>query len=433
MVLLAAAFVAGPAQASVELRVVAQPITNPIQAFVSVTDATGLPVPGLTAGAFTVTLDGNPVPVNFTKPPSDDPSQHVSVIFVMDYSSSVQANFKSAMETQVTNFINAMSPGDWAAVIKFNGTHVPKATLVQMFTEIGVGSGTTDLIAAVTSAYPGSGTPLLDAVNLAVEHFIGTTLPPGPKAIILVSDGGEDASTTTQSAVIDNASGNSIPIFTIGVGNVSGAGNAALLTNLATQTGGDYLPAPDDATITAAYATISELLGTEYLLTIPNSPATTLCGPYTLVVAVTGQAPPPASVTFTRCDTTPDPYNFVNQSGVATGVTVTSNSVTISGITGPAEISVTGGEYSILCDSVSFRSSDSLISSGDTVCVRHTASSAFSTATTTILTVGGVSGTFKSTTKAAPPPKSGGGGGATGAVELLLGLAALLARRRRQI
>jgi hypothetical protein len=349
----------------------------------------------------------------------------------MDYSSSVQNNFKDAMETAVTDFINTMNTGDFAAIIKFNNTHVPKATVVQPFTEIGVGTGTSDLIAAVVSAYPGSGTPLLDATNLAIDQFIANvaTLPPGPKSIIVITDGGENASTATQSAVVDNATGNSIPIFTIGVGDVSGVGGAALLTNLATQTGGDYFPAADNAAIAAAYATISELLGTEYLLTIPTGLASG-CGPYTLQVTVAGQTTP-GSATFGRCDTTPDPFSFTNQTGVTTGVTVTSNSVTIRGITGPAEISVTGGEYSIGCGSASFRSSGSMVSDADTVCVRHTASSAFSTATVTTLTVGGVSGTFTSTTKAAPAKKSGGGG-AIGVVELLFGIGALLARRRRR-
>jgi hypothetical protein len=336
------------------------------------------------------------------------------------------------MESAVTDFINAMNTGDFAAVIKFNNTHVPKATVVQPFTEIGVGTGTSDLIAAVNSNYPGSGTPLLDATNVAIDHFIANvaTLPPGPKSIILVTDGGENSSTATQSAVVDSATGNSIPIFTIGVGDVSGVSGAALLLNLATQTGGEYFPAADDAAIAAAYATISELLGTEYLLTIPNGPAITGCGPYTLQVTVAGQTTP-ASATFGRCDTTPDPYNFTSQTGRTPGAVVTSNTVTITGITGPAQISVTGGEYSIGCGSATFRSSSSMINNSETVCVRHTASSAFSTTTTTTLTVGGVSGSFMTTTKAAPS-KNSGGGGAMGVVELLAGLGVLVARRRRR-
>jgi len=429
MVLLVSAFGANPALADVDLRVVARPISNPIEAFVTVTDGTGSPVSGLTAGDFTVTLDGTPISVSdFTLPPTQDPTQKVSVIFVMDYSSSVQDIARTAMETAVIEFINTMSDGDFAAIIKFNVTS--GVSLVQEFTEIDHAAGTSALIAAAGLDHPGEGSPILDATNLAINHFIATlsTLPPGPKSIIVITDGEENASTVTQSGVVDNATGNSIPIFTIGVGNVSGAGNLALLTNLPDQTGGNYLPAPDDAAIADAYATISTLLGNEYLLTLPALTGAD-CDQHTLLVTVAGPAPGSASVTFDRCDTTPDPFSFTSQTGVTPGAVATSNSVTISGINGPAQISVTGGEYSIGCGSASFRSTDSMISNSDTVCVRHTASSAFSTDRVTTLVVGGVSGEFTSRTKAAPPPK-GGGGGATGVFELLLGLAAMAARRR---
>ena len=49
-------------------------------------------------------------------------------------------------------------------------------------------------------------------------------LPAGPKAIILISDGGENESSLSQSDVVALANANSIPIFTIGVGDLDSAG-----------------------------------------------------------------------------------------------------------------------------------------------------------------------------------------------------------------
>ena len=98
-------------------------------------------------------------------------------------------------------------------------------------------------------------------------------------------------------------------------------------------------------------------------------------------------------------DTTPADFNFVNQAGVARSSEITSASVTITGINTAAAISVTGGEYSIDCDGT-FTASDGNISNDQTVCVRHTSSASFSTATDTTLTVGGVIKTFTSTTAA---------------------------------
>jgi VWFA-related protein len=430
---LVATFIAGPALASTDLRVEAKPISDPIEAFITVTDAAGAPVGGLTAADFIVTLDGVPIaiqPSDLTLPPAQDPNQKVSVVFAMDFSPSVTGIALTAMQNAVIDFINAMNVGDYAAIVKFNNTNPARASVVWPFTQIDQGAGNLALASAVMDAYPGNGTNLLDAINVSMDQFITppSPLPAGPKAIIVITDGGENASMVTASEAVATANDNSIPIFIIGVGDITIQKRINLLTQLTTETGGDYLPAPGDAEIAGAYATISQLLSNEYLLTLPAN-AVTDCGQHVLQVTVTGQ-PAPASVAFGRCDTTPDPFDFPNKRNATPNATVTSSAVTISGINGPAPISVTDGQYSIGCGSANFRATNSLINNGDTVCVRHTASAAFSTETITTLTVGGVSGDFKSTTKDAPPP--GGGGGATGALDLLLGLAILIARRRQR-
>ncbi|HUP92856.1 MAG TPA: choice-of-anchor U domain-containing protein [Solimonas sp.] len=98
-------------------------------------------------------------------------------------------------------------------------------------------------------------------------------------------------------------------------------------------------------------------------------------------------------------DTTPDPFTFTDQGGVATSTVIVSNAITVSGIDAPAPISVSGGEYSI--GAGAFTSQAGTVTSGQTVRVRHTSSAAPATATSTALTIGGVSDTFTSTTAAA--------------------------------
>ena len=425
MLLLAATFLAGPAFATVELRVEAKPSSLPIEAFITVTDAGGAPVTGLTVGNFDVKVDGTSIvlgPGEFTLPPSQDPNQRVSIVFAMDYSNSVQNNALAAMQTAIVDFINSMSVGDYAAIIKFstNGG----SSVVQPFIQIDAGGiAVSILTSAVMTPYPGGKTPLLDGINLAVDQFdLAGVLPPGPKAVIAITDGVENNSTATETIVLDNATGSSIPVFTIGVGMVT-PGGLNLLTHLATQTGGDYLPAPNNAEIAAAYGTISTLLNNEYLLTFPSAIGD--CASHTLLVTVSGQA---TAALFRRCDGTPDPFSFTDQTGVTPSAVIISNAVTISGIEGPTEISVTGGEYSNGC-TATFTASAGMIDNNQTVCVRHTASPQFSANRQTTLTVGDELDTFKSTTSAAPP-SSGGGGGALGVMELIAGLAALAARRK---
>lgn len=101
-------------------------------------------------------------------------------------------------------------------------------------------------------------------------------------------------------------------------------------------------------------------------------------------------------------DTTPNAFSFTDQTDVALSSTITSASITVSGIDAPAAISVTGGTYDIN-GSGSFTSSPGTVDNGDTVRARHTSSASHETATNTTVTIGGVSDTFTSTTEAAAP------------------------------
>lgn len=111
------------------------------------------------------------------------------------------------------------------------------------------------------------------------------------------------------------------------------------------------------------------------------------------------------STTFTSTtvsgagDTTPDAFSFTDQTGVTTNSTITSNSLNVSGITAAATVTVSGGEMNI--NGAGWTTTATTITNGQSFQVRHTSSVNPSTATNTILTIGGVSDTFTSTTAAA--------------------------------
>lgn len=96
-------------------------------------------------------------------------------------------------------------------------------------------------------------------------------------------------------------------------------------------------------------------------------------------------------------DTTPDPFPFTAQTGVALSTLVESNTIEITGIDSPAPISIAGGEYSIGCTGT-FTDAEGTVVSGDTVCVQQTSSGSYFTKTTATLTIGGVSEDFEVTT-----------------------------------
>jgi len=95
-------------------------------------------------------------------------------------------------------------------------------------------------------------------------------------------------------------------------------------------------------------------------------------------------------------DTIPDIFSFMAQTDVALNTTVTSNTITVSGIGAATAISISGGTYSV--NGGIYKSTSSTVANGDTVTVKLTSSSSYSTAKTATLTIGGISGAFKATT-----------------------------------
>lgn len=105
----------------------------------------------------------------------------------------------------------------------------------------------------------------------------------------------------------------------------------------------------------------------------------------------------------TKQGTTPDKFTFTNQTGVALSSTVTSNAITVAGLTAASSpISISGpvgsnSQYSI--NGGSYTSQAGTVKNDDTVTVQHTSASAVGLTVTSTLSIGGVTGTFSSTTQ----------------------------------
>ena len=83
---------------------------------------------------------------------------------------------------------------------------------------------------------------------------------------------------------------------------------------------------------------------------------------------------------------TPDTIRFEGRSGAAPGSMAVSNTVTLQGYTGVADVSITGGEYSL--DGSAFTASAGTVSAGQTVAVRAHASGQSHATAAAVLTVG---------------------------------------------
>lgn len=119
-------------------------------------------------------------------------------------------------------------------------------------------------------------------------------------------------------------------------------------------------------------------------------------------------------------DIDPAPFTFTAQNSVTVATLQTSNAITVSGIDTIAPVAVTNGEFSIGC-TATFVTGTGTIGNGQTICVRHTSATTISTANTTTLKIGGVSGQFTTTTANTPLyalgiVKAGAGGGSVTAL-----------------
>jgi hypothetical protein len=128
--------------------------------------------------------------------------------------------------------------------------------------------------------------------------------------------------------------------------------------------------------------------------TVPTPP--TQFSASTMMTPTVGREFGAFSVTTVAADSTPDSFSFPSRTDVALGSDVTSTSVQTWGLETAAAISVSNGQYRI--NDGAWTSAPGTISNNQDVQVRHTAASTRNTSKTTTVTIGGVSGTFRSTT-----------------------------------
>jgi Ca-activated chloride channel homolog len=295
LVLFLITLLTSPVHAEVFLRI-AEPLSDPVTIRAEVTDENGGQVTDLHADDFTVRVNGNPPPsqLKFEQPAKDDPSQRTSVIFVMDYSESVANSFETPMVASTQSFIDAMQIGDFAGVLKFSAKD--GMVLVAPLREITGDTVRSELKnkAREDPAIPrDAGTALLDGIKHALDEFQDNldTLPPGRKAVILISDGNDKDSTSNRGQLKDLAKALGVAIFSVGVGNVTDPipnrdppqTGEDLLQSLADITGGTYQFAPNDAGIQQIYDEVSDSLLNEYLLTFDYGVA--VCQEYKIQVA----------------------------------------------------------------------------------------------------------------------------------------------------
>jgi len=202
---------------------------------VSVTDRSNRFVLGLEKKNFKVFEDG--IEQKISQFSGEDVPLSIGIL--VDTSASIGSKISTSRQA-VSEFLKTMNAQDEAFLIEFND----HANLAVPFTHSAV-----EITDKLASATPDGTTALLDAVNLGVETMKQAHNP--RKALLLISDGGENSSRYTMSEVKETIRKADVQVYSMGVfdplaklglglGPVSGP---AFLANLCEQTGGRVFPA----------------------------------------------------------------------------------------------------------------------------------------------------------------------------------------------
>jgi Ca-activated chloride channel family protein len=194
----------------------------------TVLDDHGKTVSGLTAENFRIYEDGREQKVKIFQP-EDSPA---TVGLVIDNSGSM-GNKRSDVVTAALAFVNASHPDDEIFVVDFN--HQAWLALPESIPFTG---DTTELRKALLATRVEGTTALYDALSLALDHLKHGTLQ--RKALVLISDGADNASTTNFDTVQRMAEQSSATIYCVGIYDPYDRDkNPGVLKKLAKLTGGE--------------------------------------------------------------------------------------------------------------------------------------------------------------------------------------------------
>ena len=232
-----------------------------VQAIVSLVDADGNPV--RTPTDFEAQIDGKGTQRADVLPIVDERAG-LSVLLLLDVSGSMDGEPIIQARAAASTFIDGLLASDTAAIAGFAGSAPTSAAFT---------GDHAALLASIAALQidNGAGTALYDSMIAGVGLI--ARAPSERRAIILLTDGrdlSEGAGTAEQAVAAAADAG--LPVYTIGLGENL---DVEFLQQLATQSGGGFYLAPEPSDMTAVFETLSESLRSQYVLTVPLTPADT--------------------------------------------------------------------------------------------------------------------------------------------------------------
>ena len=222
---------------------------------VTVSDHGGNFVSSLTVNNFEIIDNGQPQSITFFEQ-QDTP---VTVGLLIDHSGSMGPKL-SAVGAAISSFAHSSDPQDQMFVVDFGDT-----VSIGLFDGQSFTSDPAQIEHAITSVWARGRTALYDAIAEGITHLkLGQW---NKRALIIVSDGGDDASHYKFNQVLEMARSSHAVIYAIGLLSESGQEeNPEVLRKLARDTGGlAFFPGPHDS-IAAVSNEIARDLRSQYML-----------------------------------------------------------------------------------------------------------------------------------------------------------------------
>ena len=220
----------------------------------SVTDSSGKPVTGLNASNFTLREDGTTQTTTVSSTGTGGGTA-LSLAVVIDHSGSVSGQPLTDEKAAAKALVAQLGASDAVAVFGFGDSvesvldfTTDKTRINSAIDGIG-GSGSTALYKAVVTV----------AQKLAPRS--------GRKAIVLMTDGEDTVGGSSIQDAINQAKLAGAPIFPVGFGSV----DTAVLTRLATETGGTYTPAANSSSLVNILQNIGAVIAAQYEISYTSS------------------------------------------------------------------------------------------------------------------------------------------------------------------
>jgi VWFA-related protein len=230
-----------------------------VRVVLTLVDASGRPITGLTPGAFRVEESGARATVARV---DENAGERIGlgIILAMDTSGSMYDQPLAEARTAAASFVRALHAADSVAVVSFASDVVVRS---------GMTSDRDSTIRSLEGLTAFGDTSLNDAVIRSIDLARESSLP--RKAVVILTDGGigVERSRASREEALSAASETGIPVYTIGLGKDI---DRQFLGEIAGSSGGAFLEAPTPAAISSLYEQLGGLFRSQYVLTL-DSPA----------------------------------------------------------------------------------------------------------------------------------------------------------------